>query len=211
MNFIFQDSVFFRKKESNINGLTYLPEFTDSFLNNRGHAFKDNIYQPSEEITDCNLNTLQRILDSVNVQNVVEIGVARNGSRSFTHKLIQNKKGIYCGIDIEDKSFLNDSQNNIHTIKKNSFNQTEIRKFFKKINLKSVSVLFIDGDHSVNGVINDWLYTDLLEPKGVVVLHDTNHHPGPNLILDAINKSQYNVESYCNNFSDYGLAAAYKI
>lgn len=202
----------FLKKESNILGLSYLPSFIDPQLNDIDDAMVYLKPRPKTAVSECNLFKLQEILNGVDILNIVEIGVARD-RKSFTPTLIsmKSKRGIYCGIDLQDKTFLNDSDNNIFTIQANSHEQEKIRSYFKEIGLSSISVLFIDGWHSVNTVINDWQYTDLLDPNGVVILHDTNYHPGPNLILDAIDNNMFNVKRYCEDDDDFGLAVAYKL
>jgi len=207
------DQSLYVKTPSNVNGLSYLPSFKNTFDNdidlpiNFLEPFTGNI----QEITDANKEALDEILSKVNVKNVIEIGIARNNERSFTTQLLYAKKGIYCGIDLDDKSFLNDSLNRVYTIKANSHDQSSIRSYLNIIGLKKCSVLFIDGWHSVNTVINDWKYTDLLDDKGVVIFHDTNYHPGPNLVVPAIDRSMYRVVKYCDGGNDWGIAAAYKL
>jgi len=47
------------------------------------------------------------------------------------------------------------------------------------LDLDTIDFLFIDGWHSVNQRLADWRYVERLSPGGVVVMHDTNVHPGP--------------------------------
>lgn len=202
-----------KKFKSNVLGLKFLPQFIDENLNNADGGWNPEGFSPKSEITNDDLKSLNNILNRIEINNIVEIGVARNGSRSFTYTLLEKKpfSGKYCGIDIDDKSFLNNESNGIFTIKSDSNDQTFIRNYLKQIGINSISVLFIDGWHSVNTMINDWMYTDLLDSNGVVIMHDTNTHPGPNLILDAIDRNIYNVEKYCDNNFDYGISAAYRL
>jgi hypothetical protein len=206
------DQNLYVKNPSNINGLSYLPSFKNESDNDVDYPrWLDVSNEILTEISDANKEALDDILSKVNVKNVIEIGIARNGARSFTTQLLYSKKGIYCGIDIEDKTFLKDSLNRVYTISANSHYQSTIRSYLNVIGLKKCSVLFIDGWHSVNTVINDWKYTDLLDDKGVVIFHDTNYHPGPKLIVDAIDRSMYRVVKYCDGGSDWGISAAYKL
>lgn len=47
----------------------------------------------------------------------------------------------------------------------------------KILNKKGVDILFIDGDHSYEGVKKDWeMYSILAEPKGIVIFHDALYH-----------------------------------
>jgi hypothetical protein len=206
------DQNLYVKKTSNINGLSYLPSFKNEPDNDIDWSpWFDVGNKISTEISDANKEALDDILRKVNVKNVIEIGIARNNARSFTTQLLYAKKGIYCGIDIEDKTFLNDSLNRVYTIRANSHDQSTIRSYLNTIGLKKCSVLFIDGWHSVNTVINDWKYTDLLDDNGVVIFHDTNYHPGPHLIIEAVDRSMYRVVKYCDGGFDWGISAAYKL
>ena len=206
------DQNLYVKKTSNINGLSYLPSFKNESYNDiDSPPWSDVGNKISTEISDANKEALDDIIRKVNVKNVIEIGIARNNARSFTTQLLYAKKGIYCGIDIEDKTFLNDSLNRVYTIRANSHDQSTIRSYLNTIGLKKCSVLFIDGWHSVNTVINDWKYTDLLDDNGVVIFHDTNYHPGPHLIIEAIDRSMYRVVKYCDGGFDWGISAAYKL
>lgn len=206
------DQNLYVKKISNINGLSHLPSFKNESDNDIDWSpWFDVGNKISTEISDANKEALDDILRKVNVKNVIEIGIARNNARSFTTQLLYTKKGIYCGIDIEDKTFLNDSLNRVYTIRANSHDQSTIRSYLNTIGLKKCSVLFIDGWHSVNTVINDWKYTDLLDDNGVVIFHDTNYHPGPHLIIEAIDRSMYRVVKYSDGGFDWGISAAYKL
>ena len=205
------DQNLYVKKTSNINGLSYLPSFKNESDNDIDWPWFVVSNKISTEISDANKEALDDILRKVNVKNVIEIGVARNNERSFTTQLLYAKKGIYCGIDIEDKTFLNDSLNRVYTIRANSHDQSTIRSYLNTIGLEKCSVLFIDGWHSVNTVINDWKYTDLLDDNGVVIFHDSNYHPGPHLIIEAIDRSMYRVVKYCDGGFDWGISAAYKL
>ena len=205
------DQNLYVKNPSNINGLSYLPSFKNESDNDIDWPWFVVSNKISTEISDANKEALDDIIRKVNVKNVIEIGIARNNARSFTTQLLYAKKGIYCGIDIEDKTFLNDSLNRVYTIRANSHDQSTIRSYLNTIGLEKCSVLFIDGWHSVNTVINDWKYTDLLDDNGVVIFHDTNYHPGPHLIIEAIDRSMYRVVMYCDGGFDWGISAAYKL
>ena len=205
------DQNLYVKNPSNINGLSYLPSFKNESDNDIDWPWFVVSNKISTEISDANKEALDDIIRKVNVKNVIEIGIARNNARSFTTQLLYAKKGIYCGIDIEDKTFLNDSLNRVYTIRANSHDQSTIRSYLNTIGLEKCSVLFIDGWHSVNTVINDWKYTDLLDDNGVVIFRDSNYHPGPHLIIEAIDRSMYRVVKYCDGGFDWGISAAYKL
>ena len=168
----------------------------------------------SVEVSDFNLALMDDLSKKYNTNGIVEIGVSRNGPRSFTNTILNNKPDdiVYLGIDIDDKSNLNNNDKNIYTIQTNSINQSVVREYMDKINLKQISLLFIDGNHSVNAVVNDWKYSDLLSDNGVVIFHDSNYHPGPSVFLNCIDPKLFRVEKYFTTIADdYGMAVAFKL
>jgi hypothetical protein len=63
--------------------------------------------------------------------------------------------------------------------------------FFVPQDIK-IDVLFIDGDHSYEGVKLDFeLYSKLLAPKGVVILHDSDENYSNSLIISEDAKKDY--------------------
>lgn len=76
-----------------------------------------------------------------------------------------------------------------------------VKRFFKNRHEK-VDLLFIDGDHTYQGVMQDWLmYGPLVKPGGIVVFHDIVEHPAvPDCHVDrAWNeiKNDYAHEEFC--------------
>jgi len=205
-----------KNNDTNIYGLIYIPDLEPEISNDQDHLdTSEHLYRPTLEISDRNLKKIESIILNKrhNCKGIMEIGICRNGERSMTHVLLNNKKNdtIYLGVDLEDKSFLNDPEKNIFTIKTNSHNQEEIRLKLNKIGIDKLSLLMIDGWHSVNTVINDWRYADLLDDNGIVIFHDTNTHPGPISILEAIDKNIFEVNKFfTENFDDQGISTAQK-
>ena len=192
-----------------ITGLKYKPQLRNG--NDEDWAYFTK--HASKEVSDRNFNIVRDICKNYMTHGIIEIGVSRNQEGSFTYAMLQNKPDDlkYLGIDIEDKSYLNNVEKNIFTIKENSFNQSEVRSYLDKIGMDKISILFIDGWHSVNACINDWLYSDLLSDNGIVIFHDTNSHPGPRVFIECIDRNQYKVERYFIDEDDYGIGIAYKI
>jgi len=166
------------------------------------------------EVTDCNryalLNQFLKVRDKA--KSILEIGIGRNSEQSFATVFIDNKKEdtIYVGIDIEDRSWLCDRGENIYTIQGDSSNYKEMVKIFEKdFSVKQFDFIFIDGWHSINQVLLDWEYTNLLSDDGIVGFHDTSCHPGPNAFINALDSKKWIVEkNLCPE--DWGIGFAWK-
>lgn len=165
------------------------------------------------ECSECNKSALLEQFLKVrdNCQAILEIGIGRNGENSFAHVFFKNKKDDtkYIGIDIEDRSWLVDCGENIYTIQGSSSNYEENVEIFKTMGVEKFDFIFIDGDHSVNQVLRDWEYSNLLNEGGIVGFHDTSHHTGPYLFVRNLNTEIWDViENACPQ--DYGIGFAQK-
>lgn len=169
------------------------------------------IYPP--EVTDCNryalLQQFLRVRD--NAKSILEIGIGRNAEDSFAYVFFKSKKKdtVYIGLDIDDRAFLRDSENNIHTVQNNSSYYFENLQIFKQIGVEKFDFIFIDGWHSINQVLLDWEYTNLLAEGGIVGFHDTSCHPGPYNFINNLDKNKWHVqENMCPN--DWGIGFAWR-
>lgn len=163
-----------------------------------------------EEVSECNLAVVTTVMDKLGpaCQNIMEIGVHRNGTRSMSSILFSKrpKSGKYLGVDLDDKSYLNDPSCGIYTIQSNSHDQFAVRQKLVDIGINKLDLLFIDGWHSVNTCVNDWMYADLLSDHGVVILHDTNAHPGCVALYEAVNESLFDKTRLCLGIDDHGIS-----
>jgi len=164
------------------------------------------------EVTDCNRHALTEKFLTVrdNARAVMEIGVCRNQEESFTYCFLNNKKleTIYIGIDMEDKSFLNDSGKNIYTIQRTSSDVDSNIEQMKSLGITELDFILIDGLHSINQVLIDWEYTRLLSPNGIVAFHDVSEHPGPYEFIRNLNTDIWNTEILCK--TDWGIGFSWK-
>jgi len=63
--------------------------------------------------------------------------------------------------------------------------------FFIRQDIK-IDLLFIDGDHSYEGVKEDFdLYSTILSPKGIIILHDTDKEYEETLIISEDSKEDH--------------------
>ena len=173
-----------------------------------------NVINAGIECTNCDKESLIEKFKLVKdkCRSILEIGVCRNGQQSFVHCLLNNKKKdtFYIGVDIEDKTYLNDSENNIHTIQTDSSNYEYVMEKCKALGVDTFDFIFIDGWHSVNQVLKDWEFTKNLSDYGIVGFHDTRSHPGPYMFIHHLDTSKWKVIlNDCPN--DYGIGYATKI
>jgi hypothetical protein len=179
----------------------------DQTFNNKG-----NIIYP-KEVTHCNRYHLLEQFNKVrnNCKAILEIGIGRNADESFAYVFFKNKKKdtVYIGLDLDDRSFLRDSDNNIHTIQNDSSYYQENVNIFKNIGVEKFDFIFIDGWHSINQVMRDWEYTNLLADGGIVGFHDTSCHPGPYNFIKALDKTKWEVIENCC-LEDWGIGFARK-
>jgi hypothetical protein len=54
--------------------------------------------------------------------------------------------------------------------------------------------------------VADWKYVERLSSQGVVVMHDTNVHPGPVVVFEAIDEKIFEKVKYCTDGPDWGIS-----
>lgn len=182
----------------------------DFFIKKHNLRFHPGFTVP-KEFSDCNKFQLIKHFKKVapHAKAILEIGVHRNDQDSSTWCFLnyKNKETFYFGIDIVDKSFLNNKENNIYTLKENSSNTEKIMDFVRSTGVDKFDFIFIDGYHSINQVIDDWKFTEFLAEGGIIGFHDTNMHTGSMLFVDHLNSEKYNIEKCCKTWIlDWGIS-----
>lgn len=171
----------------------------------------------SKEIKDQTFHhhyyILYDILNQYNkdkIINYVEIGTYGGGSACLA---IQRPNTNVISIDlghpipkeipIENVNKLNKFKNNYTYIQGNSQMQSTKDELLKIIS--EIDVLFIDGDHSHQGVINDFmLYETLVKPGGYIVFDDYNDYkysPQVKIAVDNMISTSY--------FSNYKIIGTF--
>lgn len=195
-----------------IFGLTYIPDLGSKKANNRdtpSNLTDRVILDFSTGNREVLLKEFLKIKDKV--KTILEIGVARikNGasmSTVSTGVFIEEKNAntYYVGVDIEDRSFVQGP--NVFTLKTSSSQTEKILDFINdKTGSKVIDVLFIDGWHSVEQILNDWKFAKYVSKGGLVFVHDTNRHPGPVELIKAVDRDVFSVKKYCESEDDWGL------
>jgi hypothetical protein len=122
----------------------------------------------------------QQIFEGNNDKNWGDIG---------TTYVVDACNGVGGKSDIEDESSLFRSAFHPRFIKETS--EKAYYDFFVKQDIK-IDVLFIDGDHSYEGVKLDFdLYSTILSDKGIIMIHDTDESYENELIISEDSKKHW--------------------
>lgn len=181
----------FNPRPTDAFGLTWIPE---DLGNTCGEGIS---ITPAQECSGLERDKLRDVCHAfINIPiNIMEIGVNNNGENSFTQIMMKTKhpESKYFGVDIEDKSYLNDDKKNIYTLKSSSFEFNKVVKELNKKDIYNLDILFIDGEHSNLGAIMDWKYSILVNKGGVILIHDVHTHSGPNILMQIIDQDFFDV------------------
>jgi hypothetical protein len=204
-----------RKLPSDVFGLEYRPTLEPTLSDARDHFMELGFFRrPPTTFSANNANLLREVLRSnrEKIHCIMEIGVSRDGPGCTTDIFFEEKAPscIYLGVDIQNKKHLDDPTKGIHTIEAPSYERdailSELKRLWARSGRTGIDLLFIDGDHSVNTMINDWTFSEYVNEGGFVLVHDTNEHPGPTVVFDAISEELFAKERHCVYEQDWGIA-----
>lgn len=205
------------KRPEPIYGLKWRPSLEGPNLNDDTDWWRPPAPHPPRHFTDLDHKALiyaYGLLDAP-PKLIVEIGVNRSETYevSSTSTLLKLKpqECMYIGIDLDDKSAINNLPNNVYTIRGNSSNHAALYQLMDWYGHSKIDFMFVDGWHSVNQVLTEWKYWERMIPNGVMAFHDTNYHPGPVAVLDAIDTSLFSVEYFGRGESDWGVGVVKRI
>lgn len=147
------------------------------------------------------------------IGGILEIGIGQEerflNTSTFILTAYKHYWNDYCGIDRGDRKWLKEISGNIELYESESIEVLEIFKEY--FYWKPFVLLHIDGDHSVEGVIIDWQFSQFVRDNGIILLHDIKAHPGPKLLVDAIDRDVYTVHKmFLDDPKDFGMAVIYK-
>lgn len=134
--------------------------------------------------------------------NYVEIGCYAGGSACLM--LQRDNVNVYSidlgypfskEIVLQNIEKFNVKKNNFNYILGNSHSQDTLEKLKKYIT--EIDILFIDGDHSFEGVVKDFtLYQDMVISGGFIVFDDYNDHEHSPQVNPAVNYIIENIKDY---------------
>ncbi len=142
------------------------------------------------------------IAKKIEPKNVLEVGTAHGGNLFLLTK-IAHDGGKIISIDLPGGEFgggyfarKKRLYNNFVTgaqkmflIRGDSHSQNSLNEVVKNLGGEKVDVLFIDGDHTYNGVKSDFeMYSPLVRPGGIIAMHDIGKTPS----------SEYGTEQFWN-------------
>jgi len=197
-----------RPQPTDILGLKWFPSLEPDVSNDQDQPL-NNYWISLEEVSDGNLDVVRQAVSELGMDlaAALEIGVNRNGDRSMSRIIMDQRPpgSCYLGVDIEDKSYLDDEAANTWTIRTSSSERGLILDRMRQLGVGLLDLIMIDGWHSVNQCVNDWQFTERLSDHGIVLLHDTNTHPGCVALFEAVDESLWIKQRFCLE-DDYGIA-----
>jgi cephalosporin hydroxylase len=125
------------------------------------------------------IKNLLLILDKVKPKVILEIGTARGGTL-FLFSNIAHEEAILISVDlyqtIEKRilfRYIKKGKQKIYLIQGDSHSIETLRKIEEILKGRKVDFLFIDGDHSYEGVKRDFeMYSPLVRKGGIIAFHD---------------------------------------
>ncbi len=135
---------------------------------------------------EAELISLLREVRKLQPQTVLEVGTARGGTLFLWTRLAQPNATIV-SLDLPGGKFgggytkwqaityrrFAKARQKIHLLRVDSHAQSTLEKTRHLFGGKPIDLLFIDGDHSFEGVKKDWeMYSPLVRSGGMVVFHD---------------------------------------
>jgi predicted O-methyltransferase YrrM len=172
------------------------------------------LYMPQEREE---IKKLAEFVRSKDLQIIVEIGTKFGGTFLVWCEISKGKKisidlveGIHGGVSRENTEkrnmyFKERYPNQCFFIEGNSHDQMTLDLLIKELNNEKIDFLFIDGDHTYEGVKQDYeMYSDLVKPGGYIAFHDINdteRHRKRDVFVGKLwkelvgNKIEFNVNS----------------
>jgi len=193
------------------------------FIYDKGNKVREiynNLVKRSGVKSNFSPNNKKYLLEYLNkiedCRSILEIGVSHNRDERFTSTsaIFDTKKDstIYIGVDIDNKSHLDNETKNIYTIQSDASNIPKVMKFAKTKGVETFDFIFIDGWHSINQCIIEFNgYGAFLSDKGIIGVHDTNYHPGPRWLVERSDTTMWNIaEHRGEEFADFGISFMWK-
>jgi cephalosporin hydroxylase len=171
--------------------------------------------QEKPEITE-----LTKFLHNLSPKNVMEIGTKLGGTFEILCNIATGKKisidlpgGIHGGWITKNHPYMGDvykvrneyfkkNHKHTYTITGDSHKLSTLRQVLDILENEQLDFLFIDGDHTLEGVTKDYeMYKHLVKPGGWIAFHDINdteHHRSLNVYVGKFWKNLKGVKKEFN-------------
>ena len=211
----------FKAKEQKIKTVDEAIDFAIGFnyagLSIRPGQFKNEISQ------------LLKVVEKLNASRVMEIGTAKGGTL-FLFCQVSNPAAKIISADLPGGKFgggYSNSKNKLYKafakanqeiilIRKNTHDVSTFEEVKNVLDGQNLDFLFIDGDHTYEGVKKDFeMYSPLVRKGGVIAFHDIANHPVQsecevNKFWEEIKKC-YKFDEFVNDWQQgtYGIGVLY--
>ena len=151
--------------------------------------FKNGVIRPiqiKEEFLE-----LLKIFKEHNPKYILEIGTA-NGGTLFSYCKLAREDAVIISIDLPEGLFgggysewkipiyeaFKKSNQKLYLLREDSHQKKALEKVKEILDGNQLDFLFIDGDHSFEGVKKDFeMYSPLVRKEGIIAFHDIVRHP----------------------------------
>jgi predicted O-methyltransferase YrrM len=192
-----------------------------------GKQLLDFLYSPDGDLIAPwqyleEIGPLISIYEKLKPKTVLEIGTA-NGGTLFLYSKLATEDALIISIDLPGGKFgggypdwktplyrkFARPKQHLELVRANSHDDATFEKTKKLLNGRPVDFLFIDADHTYEGIKKDFLtYSELVAPKGVIAFHDVANHPNPvygvHKFWQEI-KNNYKHEEFIRDPKQHGL------
>jgi len=191
----------------------------DELLNFTFNSFVG-LIKPSQVYSE--ISQLLKLVDRIKPGAILEIGTA-NGGTLFLFSHVASKDATIISIDLPGgkfgggyrkwreflyKSFILRGQK-IHLLRADSHKTETLEQVAAILDGREIDLLFIDGDHTYEGVKKDFeMYSPLMREGGIITFHDIV--PGPSENVGGVPefwrrvKDNYESEEIVNDWSQRG-------
>lgn len=151
--------------------------------------------KPSQIKTEL-IELLKKYVE-INPKYILEIGTGNKGGTLFCLCKLAPDSATIISIDLPGgpfgggypkwktsiyKAFAKEGQS-LHLLRMDSHKEETVEEIKKILNGNSLDFIFIDGDHSYDGVKKDYeMYRNLVKIGGIIAFHDIVQYGDPNLV-----------------------------
>jgi predicted O-methyltransferase YrrM len=168
----------------------------------------------------CEIQQLAKEVKKVSPSTILEIGTSNGGTLYVWSRYLESCQRII-SIDLPEaypyakmKFFeLFDTNKKFYFLRSNSHNRETLARLSQLLKNDKIDFLFIDGDHSYNGVKQDFeMYKQFVASGGIIGFHDIVYHPdyGVNMFWNEIKHNYASKEIIASKKQvGYGIGILY--